>query len=633
VNEAQKDPMFEIFVSEAKEIVSSLERIFIELKEGNRNFDVAVAEALRFFHTLKGSSAMMGFDDISKVCHRVEDIFVCMRDEGKLPTSLDTFILDMLNLIDFLTIQINRIENSQQPQDAENIEEVLEKVEMSLAENDKMQAENEKRYHIRLLFEEGWEMENLRAFLIIQNLKQYVKVLEYLPSDIESNMASSEKIKKEGFFISIETLLKKEDVVKLFESFAWVRDIKVEEVSEKASLTKEISSWQNAIHSTNKLINVNIEKVDKLIDLIGEVVITFSMIVQHQEIKTDENSSFKNLTLQMSKLIRELQEVAMSMRMLPLSSTFQRLKRTIIEMSAKLQKHVDVHITGEETELDKVLIEHLTDPLIHIVRNAVDHGIEDKEERLKKGKGTTGNVYISAKNSGSEVVISIEDDGRGLNKEKILQRALERGLITSHDDIGEDEILELIFQPGFSTKEETTEYSGRGVGLDIVKNTVQKIGGRIFVESEKDRGTRFTIRIPLTLAIIDGMLIDVDGNVFVVPLSSIVETFKLEKQQIVLENETPFVYRRGICFSVIDLNKMFYGKDMLAKGRPFYLGILVTNGEKHGVLLVDNMISQQQIVIKTLPAILKQVRGISGCTLLGSGNIAFILDIDALLER
>lgn len=190
----QKDPMFEVFISEAKEIVSSLERIFIELKEGNRNLDIAVAEALRFFHTLKGSSAMMGFDDISKICHRVEDIFVCMRDEGKLPTNLDNFILNMLKLIDFLTIQINCIENSQQPQDAENIKEVLEKIETSLAENNRVQAESEKKYHIRLLFEEGWEMENLRAFLIVQNLKQYVNVLEYLPSDIESNMASSEKI-------------------------------------------------------------------------------------------------------------------------------------------------------------------------------------------------------------------------------------------------------------------------------------------------------------------------------------------------------------------------------------------------------------------------------------------------------
>jgi len=633
VNEIQKDPMFEIFISEAKEIVNSLERTFIDLKENNISLDAVASEALRLFHTLKGSSAMMGFNNLSEVCHKAEDIFICVRDKKMIPKDLDEFILNMLRLVDFLNCQIVCLEGSEKSVSNDDIEDILTKLNESLHEFVDDVNKKEIRYYIKLFFQEGWEMENLRAFLIVQNLKNYVKILEYQPSDIENNMQSAEKIKKDGFLIVIETPMKKEDVLKLFESFAWVKDIKLSETLEKSAQDKEELSNQSYFSYTNKLINVNIEKVDKLIDLIGEMVITFSMIVQHSEIKGDENSSIKNLTIQMSKLIRELQEVAMSMRMLPLSSTFQRLKRIVVEMSTKLQKPVEVHISGEETELDKVLIEHITDPLIHIVRNAIDHGIESQSERLQKGKSKVGNIYITAKNSGSEVIISIQDDGKGIDKEKIIKKALEKKLISSADDISENELFDLIFLPGFSTKEETTEYSGRGVGLDIVKRSIQKIGGKIVVESSKDMGTKFTIKIPLTLAIIDGMLIEVNGNIFVLPLNSIVETFKLEKTQIISENGVPFVYRRGLCFNIVDLNRIFFAGNMLSRIKQSYLGILVTNGEKSAILLVDNMISQQQIVIKTLPAILNQVRGISGCTLLGSGQIAFILDIDSLLER
>ena len=633
MNEIQKDPMFEIFISEAKEIVNSLERTFIDLKENNISLDAVASEALRLFHTLKGSSAMMGFNNLSEVCHKAEDIFIYVRDKKMIPKDLNEFILNMLRLVDFLNCQIVCLEGSEKSISDDNIEDILTKLNESLHEFVDDVNKKETRYYIKLFFQEGWEMENLRAFLIVQNLKNYAKILEYQPADIENNMQSAEKIKKDGFLIVIETPMKKEDVLKLFESFAWVKDIKLSETLEKSAQDKEELSNQSYFSYTNKLINVNIEKVDKLIDLIGEMVITFSMIVQHSEIKGDENSSIKNLTIQMSKLIRELQEVAMSMRMLPLSSTFQRMKRIIVEMSTKLQKPVEVHISGEETELDKVLIEHITDPLIHIVRNAIDHGIESQSERLQKGKSKVGNIYITAKNSGSEVIISIQDDGKGIDKEKIIKKALEKKLISSADDISENELFDLIFLPGFSTKEETTEYSGRGVGLDIVKRSIQKIGGKIVVESSKDVGTKFTIKIPLTLAIIDGMLIEVNGNIFVLPLNSIVETFKLEKTQIISENGVPFVYRRGLCFNIVDLNRIFFAGNMLSRIKQSYLGILVTNGEKSAILLVDNMISQQQIVIKTLPAILNQVRGISGCTLLGSGQIAFILDIDSLLER
>ncbi|WP_271628547.1 chemotaxis protein CheA [Caldicellulosiruptor sp. DIB 104C] len=639
MNELNKDPMFEIFISEAREIINGLEKVFVELKEGNIEFKSAVEEALRLLHTLKGSSAMMGYQDISEVCHKVEDIFVNLKSSSILTLNIDKFILSMLKIIDFMNSQVASIENTLPLSSYEDIENVLLELEGILQETEqKAKSEKGQRYSIVMWFEDGWEMENLRAFLIVQKLKEYVNVLEYFPPNIEVDASTAEMIKKEGFKIVIETSLSKDDILCLFNDFVWIKDIRVEEktkdaknISEK-NHEKEESTIKN-VQSTGRLINVNVEKVDRLVDLIGEMVVTFSMLTQHPDIQEIKSEGFKGITLQMSKLIRDLQEIAMSMRMVPLSNTFQKLKRIVVEMSAKLNKQVEVQISGEETELDKVLIEYLTDPLIHIIRNAVDHGIEEKEERLKKGKSPQGNIFISAKSSGSDVLITIEDDGRGLDKEKIIKKALERGLISEKSDVDDQLVYDLIFQTGFSTKEEATEYSGRGIGLDIVKNNIQKIGGRIFVDSQKDIGTKFTIRIPLTLAIIDGMLVKVNEQIFALPLSTIVETFKVEKKDIVTEGYNQFIYKRGACYNVVDLRRVFYHKEALADERPFYLGVMVSNGSKVAVLLVDQMVSQQQVVIKSLPQIIGEVRGISGCTLLGNGGIALILDIDSLIER
>lgn len=638
MNELNKDPMFEIFIVEAKEILSSLEKVFIELKEGNIEFKSAVEEILRLFHTLKGSSAMMGYQDISELCHRVEDIFVKLKSSTAPNFNTNRFVLNMLKIIDFINSQISCIENGFSVPSCKDIESVLKELEVTL-QNTKQNAV-EQKYSIVMQFEDGWEMENLRAFLIVQKLKEYVNVLEYFPSNIEVDSSTADIIKKEGFKVKIETSLGDEDVLNLFSDFAWIKDIKIKKEMEdtkesyKERQEKEESSFtKNMQPSTRRLINVNVEKVDRLVDLLGEMVVTFSMLTQHPDMQEIKSEGLKVITLQMSKLIRDLQEVAMSMRMVPLSSTFQKLKRIVVEMSTKLNKQIEVQISGEETELDKVLIEYLTDPLIHIVRNAVDHGIEEKEERLKKGKSPHGTIFIGAKNSGSDVLITIEDDGRGLDREKIIKKALEKGLILEDSSLDDQLVYDLIFQTGFSTKEEATEYSGRGVGLDIVRNNIQKIGGRVFVDSQKDKGTKFTIRVPLTLAIIDGMLVKVDKQIFAVPLSSIIETFKIEKKEVVTEGCYQFIYKRGACYKVVDLKKIFWGRETLKDDREFYLGIMVSNGNKMAVLLVDQMVSQQQVVIKSLPQIVGKVPEISGCTLLGDGGIAFILDIDSLVER
>ncbi|WAM34616.1 chemotaxis protein CheA [Caldicellulosiruptor morganii] len=639
MNELSKDPMFEIFISEAREIINGLEKIFIELKEGNVEEKFAIEEALRLLHTLKGSSAMMGYQDISKICHKLEDIFVNLKSTSISTKNIDKFILYMLKITDFLNSQIVSIENMLPLSSYEDIENVLLELESALLqEPEDINNEKGKKYLIVLCFEDGWEMENLRAFLIVQKLKEYVNVLEYFPPNIETDTSTAETIKREGFKILIETSISKEDILCLFNDFAWVKSIKIEEKmeNEKNIFEKNNEREENcakSVSAAGRLINVNIEKVDKLVDLIGEMVVTFSMLTQHPDIEKIKTESFKSIALQMSKLIRDIQEIAMSMRMVPLSSTFQKLKRIVVEMSAKLNKQVEVHISGEETELDKTLIEHLTDPLIHLIRNAVDHGIEEKDERLKKGKTPHGNIYISAKNSGSDVLITIEDDGRGLDRSKIIKKALERGLISEENDVDEQLVYDLIFHTGFSTKEEATEYSGRGVGLDIVKSNVQKIDGTVFVDSQKDTGTRFTIRIPLTLAIIDGMLVKVNEQIFVLPLSNVIETFKVEKEDIIAEGDYQFIYKRGACYKVIDLRKVFYSKEALEDQRTFYIGVQVGSSNKMAVLLVDEMVSQQQVVIKSLPQIVDRIKGISGCTLLGNGGIAMILDVDSLIER
>ncbi|ABP66427.1 CheA signal transduction histidine kinase [Caldicellulosiruptor saccharolyticus DSM 8903] len=640
MEEKFKDPLFEIFIAESKQLLNDLENIFICLKERKLILKNVNNDIMRIFHTLKGSSAAMKYSDISQVCHKAEDLFVKLNSIHITPNIVDQLINCFLKVIDCLNLDIDSIETtdfSASRTAQKLIDQLIENINenQNTASVDNIE-KTKKKYRIKVFFEDGAGMENVRAYGVIWKLKDVGDIIDYTPKNIQNDPNTADVIQKKGFELVIETVLEKDEVFQLFDDVLYLSNIEIEFADNMSN--EEFSQNGSKLGGGNtnlgqKIINVNVEKVDKIIDLIGELLINFSGLVLSVESLGIASEDFKKSYSKVSRVINELQEIAMSMRMVSLSNTFQRLRRVALEVSEKLHKKVTVYVTGEETELDRMMIEHITDPLIHLVRNAIDHGIETPDERRKQGKAEEGNLYIHAKSTNSEVLITIQDDGRGIDREKILEKALEKGIIKSKNNLTDEDIYSLIFMPGFSTKDEATEYSGRGVGLDIVKNNIERIGGKILVTSEKGRGTSFTLKIPLTLAIIDGMLVELNSKKFVIPITSMVEIIRLDTDKIILEAGKKFILLREECYPLVDLKKIFFGKETEFNSNTFNIGVMIEENGKKAVLLVDNLISQQQIVIKPLPLLLRNAQVVSGCTLLGDGSIALILDISGLFEH
>lgn len=383
---------------------------------------------------------------------------------------------------------------------------------------------------------------------------------------------------------------------------------------------------------SQQAIRVDLDKLDKLLDLVGELVISEAMVANNPDLKGLQLDRFEKAVLQLDKITRDIQEVAMSMRMIPLSGTFRKMMRLVRDLAHKAEKKVSLEIIGEETEVDKTIIEQISDPLVHLIRNAVDHGLESAEERLAAGKPETGRVTLEAKHSAGEVWIVIEDDGRGLDREKIIKKGIERGLINSEDrEMKDEEVWKMIFEPGFSTAEQISSISGRGVGMDVVKRNIEKLRGKVDVRSKPGSGTMFAVRIPLTLAIIEGMVVKVGQNRYTIPINSIKESLQPREGQI---TRTPdgleIVSIRGELLPVIRLHDLYQVKtECLELGEGIL--IVVENDEKKCCLFVDEVIGQQQIVIKGLSSYLGHVQSISGCAILGDGDISMILDIDDLI--
>ncbi|EKE18215.1 MAG: hypothetical protein ACD_10C00085G0003, partial [uncultured bacterium] len=377
-------------------------------------------------------------------------------------------------------------------------------------------------------------------------------------------------------------------------------------------------------------IRVSIEKVDQLINLVGELVITQSMLLQTAtQLQGGAPEHLTHGLAQLERNTRDLQESVMSIRMMPISFVFSRFPRVVRDLSGKLGKQVEIKTTGETTELDKSLIERITDPLTHLIRNSLDHGIETPEKRVAAGKSPVGTITLKAYHQGGNVVIEVGDDGAGLPRDKILAKARERGLPAS-DQMTDQEVFGLIFEAGFSTADQVTDVSGRGVGMDVVRRNIQSMGGRVEIESIFGVGTRMTVRLPLTLAILDGMSVAVGNQIYILPLSYVIESLQPEAGDIkTLSNQARVIQVRGEYLPVVVLHEVFNIKSSWIDLTQGIMVVLDADGARVA-LFVDALVGQHQVVIKSLEANYRRVSGVSGATIMGDGHVAMILDVSAI---
>ena len=664
--------MLDTYLLETESLLDKLDEMLIaDEKIGDFSSD-DVNEIFRIMHTIKGSSAMMEFTPISNIAHHIEDMFFFIRDKGMdcLSNEQKNELFDlMFRSEDFLRGALEKVKAGD-PLD-ENIEEFAEEINNFLAKISGKESGNTKTASgagraqgtvervlpndpkaikfIHVFLDQGIGMENLRAFMIVNALKEYDLDFRYYPSDMDTNSETTQVIVDDGFFLAFEKeeVLEKGEKVLREQSHILSYEIVDAKKSEVKTEEKENISVQNPKQNKEKeaapqpqntqqkstapvkqsLISVNLQKLDSLNDLVGEIVITESMVTSSPVLRMLPQESLDNFM----KSARQ--------RMVSISGVFQKMNRIVRDMKQKLGKDVKLTIIGEDTEVDKTIVDSLQDPLMHIVRNSMDHGIETtKEERIAAGKDAQGELILSASHTSSEVIITVEDDGYGMNPEKLLDKAEEKGLLYKpRSEYSKKEALGLIMLPGFSTNKSVTEFSGRGVGMDVVKKNLESVGGAISISSELGKGSTFTMKIPLTLAIMDGMKVNVGDTIFTIPIVNIRQSFKIDDAEVVFdENGNEMVKRMDVFYPIVRLNN-FYGIE--GKYTDLADGVLiwVEANDKSCCLFVDDLIGEQQVVVKPLPAYFNafdlKANGINGCSILGDGNICIILDVLGLYSQ
>jgi two-component system chemotaxis sensor kinase CheA len=686
------EPLLDMFIFETTQLLEQLEQTILSSEEESSYTQESINEIFRIMHTIKGSSAMMMFHDISTLAHAIEDLFFYLRESK--PKQVDYSLVSDLILsgVDFIKNELEKIKRSEEADgDSAPIIELLRdlltilresNVDATKASEDLIVKEERQQYYIShqkkthesyeysykatIFFEDGCGMENIRAYTVIHDLRDITQEVTYIPEDIMDNDESIELIRKDGFIVFLysgyeydrlyellsKTLflkdleliqLEKEDNkqnVKPLEIKLPERKIQVPElpvIPEAQHKEKDINGKDSQMSvTTQSIISVSVAKLDKLMDLVGEMVIAEAMVIQNPDLQGLILNNFQKASRQLSKITSEIQDVVMSIRMVPLSATFHKMHRIVRDMNKKLGKDVKLEIIGEDTEVDKNIIEHISDPLMHLVRNALDHGIESAQEREQKGKPGSGTITLEAKNAGSDVLVIVKDDGKGLDKARILKKARENNLLyKNEEDMADREIYNMILLPGFSTKEKVTEFSGRGVGMDVVTKNIETVGGALLVDSVIDKGTLITLKIPLTLAIIDGMTIKVGNSYYTIPTVAIKESFRPKEQDLITDPDgNEMIMVRGQCYPILRLHERFKVKTAIT-GFTDGIIIMVELEDRRICIFADGLIGQQQVVVKSLPEYIQQLRkikGLGGCTLLGDGSISLILDVTGLIN-
>ncbi len=709
--EFNTEGMLDMYLLENGQLLEKLQETVLEQKDAEGFDEDAINEIFRTMHTIKGSSGIMMFDNITKISHKLEDIFYYLRESKPDNVPHLELVSYVLDVADFITAEMDKIRegNDTDGDPSELIETLdvfLKQIKHEITKDDKKElppenvyvqpeqfyiapvASNASRfYQIIITYREDTQMSNIRAYTVVYALKEIAEDMIYYPEDIVSNEASADVILEHGFRMLLQAQASKEEIEKLMDTSGVDKidirevtaeeflnsdflkpieidlDSSVEEIEAKQQATdekkeaapaKDIAPGDYVIQSKepgkakqlnkNKpakapkqsFISVNVEKMDQLMDLIGELVIAEAVVLQNPDLKVPglELPNFQKAARQLTKISTDLQDVIMSMRMMPLTATFQKMNRIVFDASRKLGKEIELEVIGENTEVDKNIIEHISDPLMHMIRNSVDHGIEMPEERAAAGKPEKGKVTLSAKNEGGKVWITVQDDGGGMNRDKILKKAKKNGLLggKNPESLTDKEVYQFITYPGFSTNEKVTEFSGRGVGMDVVVKNIQTVGGVLDIDSVYGSGTTMTMKIPLTLAIIDGIVIETEKSFFVVETSMIREFVSVQEGMMIHEPDgEEYVMIRGECYPVIRLGEFFgLTEERVDKERGML--IILELEEKTICLLVDALHGEQEIVVKPIPSYVKKVQGLSGCTQLGDGSIALILDPAGLIS-
>lgn len=592
-----KNIFFE-FMEESNSYIEDIESSILKLEKNKTNLNI-VNDIFRPFHTIKGNCGYLGFKELGHVCHSVET---------------------MLDNIRNSTISVNQIIIDTLLETVDAVKKLRLNLPHSIANKFGLTDQEVSKYPIQESID---TKPLLHKINVLSNLNTTQHLNEGAPKLGEILIATGD--------ISEEQL---NNALRLQERK--LGEILVDEgilPEDKVKSALEIQELQKTgTKGSANAIKVDIEKVDCLVNLVGELVITQTLISQNHSITQLSGQSVSKDIAHLGKITRDIQDQVMSMRMMPLKQTFQKMMRVVRDTAKKAGKNVDLIISGEDTELDKTVIEEISDPLVHILRNSADHGIEAPEERKAKGKSEKGIVHLNAFHRGGNIVIEIKDDGRGLNRERIIEKAIERGLINDSADVSEQQIYQLIFYPGFSTAEKVTDISGRGVGMDVVRKNIEKLRGRIDIQSKEDQGTNISITLPLTLAIIDGMVVQTGIGRYIIPTLSIEESLRPKKDEIItVQEKGELCNLRGSLLPILRLDNL-YKKINDHKDPCDALLVVVENDGMRACIMVDELIGQQQVVIKTLGETFKNVKGIAGGAILGDGRVGLILDVRGLIE-
>ncbi|WP_017726831.1 chemotaxis protein CheA [Halalkalibacterium ligniniphilum] len=672
----------DVFIDESQEHLQAINDNLLKLENEPDDLSI-VGEIFRSAHTLKGMAATMGFEDLAHLTHNMENVLDLIRNHKLQATSavldgvfaavddLEAMVVDissggdgkrdvtdavrMLELIEkgesevAATVAVEEI--AEKPQSSnENFEENYDEFELTVLQQS--QEQGYMAYQIKVSLDENAMLKAARVFMVFEVLEQVGEVIKSNPP--------AEQLEEEKFDQSfLVTVLSKKDAEEIKQRILKVSEIvevivqpidvqklgskEKQAVEERETDPNSDEAKQNVVKKengtgtqkkateANKTIRVNIERLDVLMNLFEELVIDRGRLEQiASELK---NSELNETVERMSRISGDLQEIILNMRMMPVEQVFNRFPRMVRSLSKDLKKKVNLEIIGAETELDRTIIDEIGDPLVHLIRNSIDHGIETPEKRRQLGKPEEGTVILKAFHSGNNVFIEIEDDGAGINRDKVLEKAISNGIVTEEDaaKLSDQQVFSLLFASGFSTADKITDVSGRGVGLDVVRNTFESLGGVVSVNSTLGQGSVFSIQLPLTLSIIDVMLVEVQDEKYAIPLSSIVETAIVSKDDVYSAHNQKVIDFRGKVVPLVFLRDIFEVPGGEVE-EDFYSLVIIHKGEKVAGLVVDSLIGQHDIVLKSLGNYLTEVFAISGATILGNGQVALIVDTNALIK-